>query len=280
MKKLFAVIFSLFMFAFIAHGQLGSGDFDEINGSLPSYHESTLFGTTTYSSSVSYGLYGSITGTGVYQSAQNRTYYSSEWDSETPTSGEHMRCRVYITSVSDSDREVGMWLYNLTEGSAYGYVLDATDLNNANTWYLLEFDAYDYLQDGITNNPDWDSGDDYGFALRATDVGNFYFDDIEMGTPSAAPSVSGDASAYVTSANLPGYDNDFSGTPRRNAYKWDIHSEPSGPGATITSGGTSRTVTIDFDSYGGYQIGLKVKRYSTSMWSSKVLKSHTVYPSY
>lgn len=276
MKKLFAVIFSLFMFAFVAHGQqLVSGGFDEINGSLPAYYTGS-FGTTTYSGAVSYGLYGSITGTGVYQPAQGRTTWGSHYQTETPTNAEYFSAWVYISSVADSDREIGVWLDNITRGTSLGFTLDATDLNSTG-WYHLQCPAYDYMQYGITYFPGWTAGDDYGMSLSATDVGTFYFDNLEMGTLSTKSTVSGPSSAYVTAAALPNYTANFSGVTGKYAYKWEIHS---GPNAHIVSGGTSRTVTIDFDAYGGYQISLKVKNTSTSTWSDTQLKSHTVYPSY
>jgi hypothetical protein len=113
------------------------------------------------------------------------------------------------------------------------------------------------------------------FTMRVTRPG--YTDGTKQVTVlSDSPSISGPSSAYVSPANLNAYTATFSVSSAYSDYQWEVYSG----GGTIVGSSTSNQVTIDFDSYGGKQIRVKVKANSGGSWSPYQYKSHTIYPSY
>jgi hypothetical protein len=99
--------------------------------------------------------------------------------------------------------------------------------------------------------------------------------EIDAGTVTSNPTVSGPGLAYVSSSALPGYSVTMD-AGSHYAYEWRI---TNGYGKVVGSS-TSRYFVVDIDSYGGNTFQVRVKDGATNCWSSWVSKSHTVYPQF
>lgn len=266
-----------------ATGELTAGTLGEFVGSAPvwagtdTYH--VWVATPSYANGGSYRTTSYTHPTG---------FYGHAWfDTADPANNMQGSVYVRISSTADSDRTVGLGIVNLTElQGAWGDRLTSSDLTSTTAWYQIDYSMGPYSQETyyemldylIDLNGTWDWSDDYGILVAFEDCGTYgYADNVEFGYPSTKATVSGPSSAYVTSANLPAYTATFTATSGKNAYQWEVYS---GPNAHIVGSSTGQSCVVDFDAYGGYQIAVKVKNTASSIWTTKTLKSHTVYPSY
>lgn len=174
----------------------------------------------------------------------------------------------------------GYWLHVSIPGASIGSTTIAYYSRVANNWYTYAYDMKTPIQNILdTYSKDWDDITGISVSLWQNAYTEFCVDNFSIDAVYQSPSctVSGPSSAYVVAAQLPSYTATFSaGCSGYYAYQWTVHS---GSG-TIVGSSTGSSVTVDFDAYGGNQISLKVKQYSTQSWSSATLKSHTVFPRY
>lgn len=169
-------------------------------------------------------------------------------------------------------------LYLSHTGTSSAIDLGYFSFSQDNTWTDFTTQVAGDIQYAVDNYSGWDWNDNYQLTFAPMGYRTYWVDEMKIfGGQSPSCTVSGPSSAYVSYSALNSYTATFTaGCSGYYAYEWTIHSG----GGTIVGSSTSSSVTIDFDTYGGKQISLRVKEEAGQDWSSTTLKSHTIFPQY